>query len=201
MLTMKSDEMMTAGRYSDQAGLLEYMLSMYPRSLNALLRMGDLNRTLGDYEAVIRYYDEFLKIMPVDAIAIRNRRDNLAKYISESLVYQLEKEIYPIGIEKAARNFSRIKASGENKLTYKENDLNTLGYTLLNRNMNAEAIKVLKLALDVYPKSANLYDSLGEAYMKIGDNRNAIINYEKSLDFNPANNNAKGMLEKLKNEK
>ncbi|MFH0842758.1 MAG: alpha/beta hydrolase-fold protein [Bacteroidota bacterium] len=201
VLTMQSDKLMEAGKHNEQAELLHYMLSVYPNSLNALLRMGDLKMTQGEYQSAIVYYDKFLKIMPTDAIAIRNRRDNLSKYINESLVYQLENEIYTIGVDKAVRNFNRIKSSGENKLTYKENDLNTLGYTLLNRNMNAEAIKVLKLALDIYPESANLYDSQGEAYMKSGDNRNAIINYEKSLELNPANNNAKGMLERLKTEK
>ena len=64
--------------------------------------------------------------------------------------------------------------------------------------MNAEAIKVFKLALEIYPKSANLYDSLGEAYMRSGDMKDAILNYEKSLQLNPGNENAKKMLEKLK---
>ena len=48
------------------------------------------------------------------------------------------------------------------------------------------------------PQSANAYDSLGEAYMKAGDNEKAIKNYKKSLELNPENNNAKKMLEKLK---
>jgi tetratricopeptide (TPR) repeat protein len=195
VLTMESDQLMETGKHKEQAALLHYMLSVYPRSLNAMLRMGDLKRTQGEYQSAIDYYDKFLNIMPTDAIAIRNKRDNLAKYISESLVYQLEKYIYTTGIEKAVRNFKRTKASGENKLTCKEDDLNTLGYTLLNRNMNAEAIKVLKLALEIYPKSANLYDSLGEAYMRSGDNRNAIVNYKKSLQLNPKNENARKMLE------
>jgi tetratricopeptide (TPR) repeat protein len=198
VLTMKSDELMTAGRYSDQASLLEYMLSVYPRSLNALLRMGDLKRTLGDHKEAIRLYDEFLKIMPVDAVAIRNRRNSIEKYINESLVYVLEKDIQSLGIDKAIRNFKRAKGSEENLLKYEENDLNSLGYSLLNKGMNDESIKVFKLALDIYPNSANLFDSLGEAYMKSGDNKGAVINYEKSLDLNPDNNNAKEMLNKLK---
>ncbi|MCU0461825.1 MAG: alpha/beta hydrolase-fold protein [Bacteroidales bacterium] len=198
VLTMESDILMEAGKFNEQAELLLYMLSIYPHSLNALLRMGDLKRMQGEYQTAIAYYDKFLDIMPTDAIAIRNRRNGIEKYISESLVYTLEKDIQSIGIDKAVRNFKRAKDSGDNKLTCEENDLNTLGYTLLNRQMNAESIKVFKLALDIYPESANLYDSLGETYMKIGDNRNAIINYEKSLDLNPANNNARGMLEKLK---
>jgi tetratricopeptide (TPR) repeat protein len=201
VLTMKSDQLMEAGKYNEQAALLHYMLSVYPRSLNAMLRMGDLKRTQGEYQSAITYYDKFLSIMTTDAIAIRYRRDNLAKYINESLVYQLEKEIYSIGIEKAVRSFKRIRSSRQNELTCKENDLNTLGYTLLNRNMTAEAIKVFKLAVEIFPDSANLYDSLGEAYMKSGDSRNAINHYKKSLDLNPDNNNAKGMLERLRNEK
>ena len=199
ILTMESDKLLSRRKYSDVSVLLEYMLSLYPRSLNALMRMGDLNRILGDYETSIKYYDEFLKIMPMDAISIRNRRDNIEKYVNESLVYILEKDIHSLGIDKAARNFKRAKASKDNKLTYTENDLNTLGYTLLNRQMNAESIKVFRLALEIFPESANLYDSIGEAFMRSGDKKNAILNYEKSLQLNPANDNAKEILNKLKN--
>lgn len=48
------------------------------------------------------------------------------------------------------------------------------------------------------PKSANAYDSLGEAYMKSGNNRLAIENYEKSVQLNPQNDNAVKILQELK---
>ncbi len=198
VLTMESDKLLSAGKHNELFDLLKYMLSLYPHSLNALMRMGDLKRIQGDYETAIKYYDEFLKIMPVDAISIRNRRNNIEKYIKESLVYTLEKDILSAGIEKAIRNFKKAKGSKDNKLTYEENDLNSLGYSLLNRQMNTESVKVFRLALDIYPNSANLYDSLGEAYMRSGDNIKAILNYEKSLDLNPGNNNAIEMLNKLR---
>jgi predicted negative regulator of RcsB-dependent stress response len=35
--------------------------------------------------------------------------------------------------------------------------------------------------------------------MKSGDNKNAIKNYQKSLELNPDNNNAKEMLKNLEN--
>lgn len=85
VLTMESDKLMEAGKHNEQAALLNYMLSVYPHSLNALLRMGDLERTQGEYESAIVYYDKFLKIMPTDAITIRNRRDDLVKKILEKL--------------------------------------------------------------------------------------------------------------------
>ena len=49
----------------------------------------------------------------------------------------------------------------------------------------------------LYPKSSNVYDSLGEAYMKNGDKELAIENYKKSLELAPNNENAKQMLIKL----
>jgi cytochrome c-type biogenesis protein CcmH/NrfG len=49
-----------------------------------------------------------------------------------------------------------------------------------------------------YPDSFNVYDSLGEAYMKSGKTLLAIDNYEKSLKLNPRNENARYMIEKLR---
>ena len=43
-----------------------------------------------------------------------------------------------------------------------------------------------------------MYDSHGEAYMEAGDREQAILNYERSLELNPKNQNAVRMLEKLR---
>ncbi len=78
-----------------------------------------------------------------------------------------------------------------------ENDLNTAGYKLLGNNKIKDAIDVFKMNVKLYPKSSNVYDSLGEAYMKNGDKELAIENYKKSLELAPNNENAKQMLIKL----
>ena len=73
-----------------------------------------------------------------------------------------------------------------------------------SQNKNGEvnkAIKIFKLIIEAYPKSANVYDSLAEACMQIGDMRNAVKNYEKSLELNPENSNAIEILKRLKNLK
>lgn len=69
-----------------------------------------------------------------------------------------------------------------------ENDLNTYGYTLLNAGSHDKAIEVLLLNTQLHPKSANAWDSLGEAYATKGDKKNAIINFKKSLSMNPPAN-------------
>jgi Tfp pilus assembly protein PilF len=50
---------------------------------------------------------------------------------------------------------------------------------------------------ELYPQSANAYDSLAEAYVTKGEKQLAIANYKKSLELNPQNTNAVGMLKKL----
>ena len=61
---------------------------------------------------------------------------------------------------------------------------------MLNQNRTDEAIEIFKLNIEAYPKSANTYDSMGEAYMKKGDNVSAIRFYKTSLELNPGNSNA-----------
>lgn len=80
---------------------------------------------------------------------------------------------------------------------FDEASINELGYYFMNTGNVPGAIEVLKLNVEVFPESANVYDSLGEAYMKNGDKENAIKNYEKSLVLNPDNENAKNMLKEL----
>jgi hypothetical protein len=66
-----------------------------------------------------------------------------------------------------------------------ENELNQYGYQLLNRKQIDEAIAVFQLNTQRNPKSANVWDSLGEAYAIKGDKKNAILNFKKSLSLNP----------------
>jgi tetratricopeptide (TPR) repeat protein len=66
-----------------------------------------------------------------------------------------------------------------------ENELNAYGYQLINDKEQDHAIEVFVTNTQRHPKSANCFDSLGEAYALKGDNKNAIINFKKSLALNP----------------
>jgi len=72
-----------------------------------------------------------------------------------------------------------------------------MGYRLMGAGKMKAAIEIFKLNVELNPESANVYDSLAEAYMNSGDTKKAIRNYKKSLELNPDNNNAKEMLKKL----
>jgi tetratricopeptide (TPR) repeat protein len=69
-----------------------------------------------------------------------------------------------------------------------EVELNNYGYQLMNNGKIDKAIEVLTLNTKRFPKSANCFDSLGEAYITKGDSKNAIANFKKSLSMNPPAN-------------
>ncbi len=66
-----------------------------------------------------------------------------------------------------------------------EIELNLYGYQLMNNKEQDKAIKMFILNTQRHPKSANTWDSLGEAYALSGDKKNAITNFKKSLSLNP----------------
>lgn len=76
-----------------------------------------------------------------------------------------------------------------------EETMNFWAFQLMDENHLPEATDLFKLTVQLFPGSWNAYDSLGEAYMRAGQKQLAIDNYKKSLELNPANDNAK---EKLK---
>lgn len=99
------------------------------------------------------------------------------------------------GIESALRSYRTLKQSGDYYAS--ESQLNALGYRLLGMKKVREAIEIFKLNAEVYPQSANVYDSLGEAYMINGDKELAVRNYKRAVELNPQNTNAIEMLKKL----
>lgn len=80
-----------------------------------------------------------------------------------------------------------------------EGNLNTLGLQLVfNPNASEQGINVLLLATKLYPNSANLFDSLAEAYLFMDNKEKAIENFEKSLELNSQNQNAIDRLKQLR---
>lgn len=97
------------------------------------------------------------------------------------------------------------KAEGDQLLkdavaTATEPELNNYGYELLGQGNHDKAIEVFTTNTARYPKSANAWDSLGEAYATKGDKTNAIKSFRKSLTLDPPANvraNSEKFLKKL----
>lgn len=101
------------------------------------------------------------------------------------------------GAEEAVKQYHELRASAATTYNFDEGQLNSLGYRLIAVKKFQDAIRILQLNVETYPKSSNAYDSLGEAYLDAGEKTLAIANYRKSLELNPKNANGARMLNKL----
>lgn len=120
-------------------------------------------------------------------LAVRRGREILADAVSNA------------GIEKGYEIYLGEKSTKGAAVLFHEQDLNALGYQLLAEKRLADALTIFQYYTRDFPESSNAYDSLGEAYMIAGKKDLAIENFQKSLQLNPRNSNAKKMIEKLQN--
>ncbi|MHA7130650.1 alpha/beta hydrolase-fold protein [Algoriphagus namhaensis] len=82
--------------------------------------------------------------------------------------------------------------------------INQIGYNLLRsakQGDQSEALDFFILNTTYYPQSYNAFDSLAEAYERLGKKDKAMENYKKSVELYPENEHAKGKLETLSSEK
>ena len=115
-----------------------------------------------------------------------------------SIAEALSATIASSGIDEAVKQYHDLKAAAPATYNFDEEELNGLGYRLIRTKKYKEAIRIFELNVEAYPRSSNVYDSLGEAYMDDGNKAPAITNYQKSLELNAKNRNAVVMLQKLK---
>lgn len=99
--------------------------------------------------------------------------------------------------DKALAAFLLIQKKDSLSAIIRENKLNNLGYEFLRNNQLEDAIEVLKINAVLYPNSSNVFDSLGEAYLKKKDTVNAVISFKKSLEINSENKSAQRFLTKI----
>ncbi len=127
---------------------------------------------------------------------------NLATYylVAEENMEKVDQELQQsINVEPADSMYEQINRGNVNLL-------NTIGYYFLGKDSTQKSKKFFIQAIDLAPRSANPYDSMGDYYVAVANFDSALICYEKALEQNPkfyASKINKGkMLEKLnrKNE-
>lgn len=96
-----------------------------------------------------------------------------------------------------ARNILEELRKRSSDYTLSEEELNNVGYDLLGDNKIPLAIEVFKMNMELFPKSWNVYDSYGEALLKMEKKEQAIEMYKKSIEINPNNENGKKVLKEL----
>ena len=101
------------------------------------------------------------------------------------------------GAKDAVARYRELRHRASDKYDFAVWQLNSMGYDVLRKRDISGAIEIFRLNVEEFPQDANVYDSLGEAYLKQGEKALAVENYKKSLELNPRNENARDALRRL----
>jgi tetratricopeptide (TPR) repeat protein len=98
------------------------------------------------------------------------------------------------GIEASVRLFNRIK---KDSLRYdlSEREFTNTGYEFIGSRSYPEAIAILNMGAELFPKSSKIHGELGEAYVLTGEKERARACFKIYLENNPAITNAKEQME------
>ena len=89
--------------------------------------------------------------------------------------------IEPGGVPRATKIFEDARKKDPNVVFFPEAPVNVLGYQRIQAGDVKSAIEILQLNALAYPKSANVYDSLGDAYLADHQDALALQYSEKAL--------------------
>jgi len=149
---------------------------MFTNSINGLSIVGDLVRiSMGGEHPAISWlkYDQY---------------DSPAAKFAASVLQD--------GADRAIQSYRRGQEESHWPAP-KEDQLNSLGYEMLRANKLEDAVRLFQWNVDLFPNSANVYDSLAEGYAACGERELAIQNYRRTLELNPSNQNARDKLKEL----
>jgi cyclase len=204
---------------------LNFLISHYPDKTRYIPTHGQEHNK----QELRHYYDAFIETLPpikndlnqgktVEQIVESGIFENYKDWIRKedwvevlkkqqsvkslpSICEPLTKMVMEKGIDETLIAYTKLKTEAHDKYIFAEDQLNTLGYQLLERKMIEEAISIFIRNTEEYPSSSNVYDSLGEAYFTLGKRKLAEVNFKKALKLDPNNIYAKEHLKLLQEKK
>jgi len=195
LLAVRADDLSRAGRADAAREILEYSLSLRPEETNAAFRLGNLLVEAGDLDRAEAIFRALQARRPDPYFG--QRLEAIDRMRDHSAAYALSKALED-GLAAGRIKLGDLETATDRSVYFDEREFNSLGYRLLSRGRTDQAVFILELNARRYAGSWNAHDSLGEAYMKAGRAADAVRSYERSLQLNPNNANARKMLEALR---
>lgn len=87
----------------------------------------------------------------------------------------------PGGLDRAYQLYDVERRRNPKGVLFPESEMNAYGYQRLQGGHPEEAIAIFRMNVDAYPRSANTYDSLADAYLAAGKRPEALAAAQKAL--------------------
>lgn len=95
--------------------------------------------------------------------------------------WQISPEIADLGFTAIQDHYRKLSAKFNYEIQIPEYVLNNLGYRFMGQNKAELAIEIFRQNVELYPNSANVYDSLGEGFENAGKFDSAEENYKIAI--------------------
>ena len=165
-------------KFDDAIASFKSTIEIDQQFSDAFVQLGLTYDQLGNFDKAIYYYEKSLELNPEDPLT----NNNLA--YSLSLLNQ--------DLDKALEMSKKAINAQPNNSAY----LDTYGWILFLKGNYESAVEYLEKATDSPNASAEVYEHLGDAYLKIGNKEKAKIAWKRALKLEP---DRKGLLEKITN--
>jgi CubicO group peptidase (beta-lactamase class C family) len=145
----------------------------------------------------VRFIDDDVVVIYITNAFLGSESENVAREISKMIFDEnynplpISKNIYELIHEFMKENPSidaeKLPDFLKKELKYEFNDhaiLNRLGYSRLKKEGKPDwALELFKLNVKLFPEDGNLWDSLGEAYLKYNKKEESIKSYTKAVEL------------------
>ncbi len=113
------------------------------------------------------------------------------------LIARVDEALRRDGAEEDVRRILATQQDNTEMVDVIRNRMNSAGYAAANEGKLDHAHSILTLATELFPESANAWDSLGEITLLMGDRDEAIEHYKRALEIDPDFPSAKAQLQTL----
>jgi tetratricopeptide (TPR) repeat protein len=158
-------------RVDEAKGLLDAIARQSPGDVRPLEALGSLMRGHKRYDEAVEYYTRAI------ALIDRPEEKHWTYFYSRGTCYERVKKL-PLAeadLQKA------LQLSPNQALT-----LNYLGYTWIDHNRNLQqGLNLIKRAVNLKPDDGYIVDSLGWAYYRLGNFKEAVKHLERAVELRP----------------
>ncbi|MFH1852797.1 MAG: tetratricopeptide repeat protein [Candidatus Neomarinimicrobiota bacterium] len=181
-----------AALYFDQGNYLyaalsyQQVIAQNPLSTDDRYRLGLAYYLAGEWGHAAAVWEDLLHYAP-NHVEARG-------YLPQAY-YVLAMEYNRLGESGLGRTaFNKALSVNSDAYTWLPGALTTLGKHYRDREMYKESLAAFQEAIELRPKSADVYTEIGVTYWKMNEKRLARAAWQRSLELNPGNNTAQGWL-------
>ena len=115
-----------------------------------------------------------------------------------SIADTVSKVLVARGIGSAIEEYRALRAAKPDAYNFKAGQLDALARSLVAQGRPREALELFKLNAETFPTSSGVVQGLAEGYANLDDREHALAMYERALQLDSTNTDAREMIRRLK---